>query len=88
MWTKVKPVVKADRSKKSWKFDQTTVKGTTVRLHSNLARERSFNLFLLIDKNAYSNKRNLTTPTIEIYDIILKLISIETKRKLPGTIGC
>ena len=35
-------------------------------------------------QNAYSNK----TPTIEIYDIILKLILIETKRKLPGTIVC
>ena len=44
--------------------------------------------FFSDDKNAYSNKKTLTTPTIEIYDIILKLISIETKRKLPGTIGC
>jgi len=87
MWTKVKPVVKADRSEKSWKLDQATVKGTTGCLHSNVTRERPFNLFLLVDKNAYSNKNNFT-PTIEIYDIILKLISIETKRKLPGTIGC
>jgi len=79
--------VKADRSEKSWKFDQTTVKGTTGCLNSNLARERPFNLFLLINKNAYSNKKT-STPTIETYDIILKLFSIETKRKLPGMIGC
>jgi len=56
MWTKVKPVVKADCSEKSWKFDRTKVKGTTGCLHSNLARKRPFNLFLLTHKNDYSNE--------------------------------
>ena len=44
VWKKVKPVVKADRSEKSWKFDQTTVK-RLPDVYNQISLERPSNLF-------------------------------------------
>jgi len=59
MWTKLKSELEIILTKLRWKGRPD------VNIQISLGRDHLF-LFLLIDKNAYSNKKNLTTPTIEI----------------------